>query len=64
MSAAFSLVVCKRVVFIFQSYGKTSCSDIHNIVSTGEHSDIAHPINKETRQMFEEAIINAYNEAE
>ena len=32
--------------------------------ATGEHSDIAHPINKETRQMFEEAIIKAYNEAE
>ena len=32
--------------------------------ASGEHSDIAHPINKETRQMFEEAIINAYNEAE
>ena len=32
--------------------------------ATGEHSDIAHPINRETRQMFEEAIISAYNEAE
>ena len=32
--------------------------------ASGEHSDIAHPINKETRQMFEEAIIKAYNEAE
>ena len=32
--------------------------------ATGEHSDIAHPINRETRQMFEEAIIKAYNEAE
>ena len=32
--------------------------------ATGEHVDIAHPINKETRQMFEEAIFNAYNEAE
>ena len=32
--------------------------------ATGEHSDIAHPINKETRQMFEEAIIKAYEEAE
>ena len=32
--------------------------------ATGEHADIAHPINKETRQMFEEAIIDAYNNAE
>ena len=32
--------------------------------ATGEHIDIAHPINRETRQMFEEAIINAYNEDE
>ena len=32
--------------------------------STGGYKDIAHPINKETRQMFEEAIIKAYNEAE
>ena len=32
--------------------------------ATGEHRDIAHPINKETRQMFEEAIIEAYNNAE
>jgi stage V sporulation protein G len=27
-----------------------------------EYRDIAHPINKETRAMFEEAILNAYNE--
>lgn len=32
--------------------------------ATGEHRDIAHPINKETRQMFEEAIIEAYNNVE
>ena len=32
--------------------------------ATGEHSDIAHPINRETRQMFEESIIEAYNNAE
>ena len=32
--------------------------------ATGEHTDIAHPINKETRKMFEDAIIEAYNNAE
>ena len=32
--------------------------------ANGEHSDIAHPINKETRKMFEDAIIEAYNNAE
>ncbi len=29
-----------------------------------EYRDIAHPTNQETRAMFEEAIINAYNELE
>ena len=32
--------------------------------ATGEHTDIAHPINKETRKMFEDAIIEAYNNVE
>jgi len=32
--------------------------------STGQYRDIAHPINSETRQIFEEEIIKAYNEAE
>ena len=32
--------------------------------STGQYRDIAHPINSETRQVFEEEIIKAYNEAE
>ena len=32
--------------------------------ATGEHTDIAHPINKETRKMFEDAIIEAYNNAD
>ena len=31
--------------------------------ANGEHTDIAHPINKETRKMFEDAIIEAYNNA-
>ncbi|MCI9433687.1 MAG: septation protein SpoVG [Bacilli bacterium] len=26
--------------------------------------DVAHPINQETREMFEKAILDAYNEAE
>ncbi len=30
----------------------------------GEYRDIVHPTNQETRQMFEEAIIKAYHEAE
>ena len=30
----------------------------------GGHKDIAHPINRETRQMFEEAILEAYEKAE
>ena len=32
--------------------------------STGEYKDIAHPINSETRQMFEKEIIEAYENAE
>jgi len=30
----------------------------------GEYHDIAHPINKETRQLFEEAILAEYNKEE
>ena len=29
--------------------------------ATGAHRDIAHPINPEVRSMFEDAIIEAYN---
>lgn len=29
----------------------------------GGHSDVAHPINQETRKLFEEAIITAYQNA-
>ena len=32
--------------------------------ATGDYRDIAHPINKETRKMFEDAIIEAYNNTE
>ena len=32
--------------------------------STGGYKDIAHPINTETRQMFEKAILEAYEKAE
>lgn len=32
--------------------------------STGGYKDIAHPINTETRQMFEKAILEAYENAE
>jgi len=32
--------------------------------SVGGYRDIAHPINTETRQMFEKEIIEAYNNAE
>ena len=32
--------------------------------ATGGYRDIAHPINPEVRSMFEEAIIDAYNNAE
>ena len=31
-------------------------------VSEGVYDDIAHPVNKETRQMFEDAIFKAYDE--
>lgn len=31
---------------------------------TGGYKDIAHPINTETRQMFEKAILEAYEKAE
>ena len=30
----------------------------------GEHKDVVHPINQEVRDMMEEVIIKAYNEAE
>ena len=30
----------------------------------GEYRDIAHPINRETRKMFEDAILEAYEKAE
>ncbi len=33
-------------------------------VATGGYRDIAHPINAETRQMFEKAILKAYEDAE
>ena len=32
--------------------------------STGGYKDIAHPINTETRQMYEKAILEAYDKAE
>ncbi len=32
--------------------------------ATGGYRDIAHPINPEVRDMFEEAILEAYNNAE
>ena len=31
-------------------------------VSEGVYDDIAHPVNQETRQMFEDAIFKAYDE--
>ena len=36
------------------------------IVIDGEtiHKDISHPLNQETRKMFEDAILDAYNKAE
>ena len=30
-------------------------------VSEGVYDDISHPVNQETRQMFEEAILSAYD---
>ena len=32
--------------------------------SDGEHHDVAHPINAETRKMFEDAVIEEYNNTE
>jgi stage V sporulation protein G len=32
--------------------------------ATGEYRDVAHPINIETRKMFEDAIFEEYNKAE
>ena len=32
--------------------------------ANGEYRDVAHPINKETRTMFEDAIFDAYKNAE
>jgi len=32
--------------------------------STGVYRDIAHPINSETRQMFEKEVLDAYEKAE
>ena len=33
-------------------------------IPTGEHVDIAHPINQETRKMFQDAILEAYENVE
>lgn len=33
-------------------------------IPTGGYKDVAHPINTETRQMFEKAILDEYNKAE
>lgn len=32
--------------------------------SNGEYRDVAHPINQETRKMFQDEILKAYEEAE
>lgn len=32
--------------------------------ANGEYRDVAHPINKETRTMFEDAVFEAYKNAE
>ena len=32
--------------------------------ATGGHRDVAHPIDKDTRKMFEDAIFEEYNKAE
>lgn len=32
--------------------------------ANGEYRDVAHPINQETRKMFQDEILKAYNEAE
>ena len=32
--------------------------------ANGEYRDIAHPINREVRAMFEEVILDAYKKAE
>ena len=32
--------------------------------ATGDYKDIAHPINSDVRKMFEDAILEAYNNAE
>jgi len=32
--------------------------------ANGEYRDVAHPINQETRNMFQDEILKAYNEAE
>lgn len=33
-------------------------------LANGEHKDVAHPINKEVRTKFEEAVFEAYENAE
>lgn len=32
--------------------------------NSGEYRDVAHPINQETRKMFQDEVLKAYNEAE
>lgn len=32
--------------------------------TTGKYRDVAHPINQETRKMFQDTILEAYNNAE
>ena len=40
------------------------CFAIHDIRIIEEYRDIAHPINQETRKMFQDKILEAYKNAE
>ena len=36
----------------------------NKVYPDGQHHDVAHPINGETRKLFEDAIIEEYNNTE
>ncbi len=49
---------------IIQGDDKMIVAMPNKVYPDGQHHDVAHPINQETRKMFEDAILEEYNKAE
>jgi stage V sporulation protein G len=68
MKALVSIIIddclAIRDIRIIQGDDKLFVAMPSHKTSNDKYHDIAHPINQETRAMFEKAIIDAYNEAE